>query len=85
MYTKTIFETAQEFFDAVEIARQKWGGTEPVMEATVPPDVYVVIEDRATLSLSGEGSEKFMLAESITWDDMIQAAFLKAGVRVHFT
>lgn len=73
MYTKTIFESATEFFSANK------------QDNVVPKTVYVVFDGDAGPFLSGEGADKFGLPPNISQDEMIEAAFHAAGSKVHLT
>lgn len=77
MYTKTILETAIEFFEACNPSGE--------IQPRVPYTVYVVFDGDADLYLSGDGAEKFGLGDNITQADMIEEAFAIAESRIKFT
>ena len=80
MYTKIVFETAEEFFNACAKVRAK-GDESPY----VPSTVYLILREGETPILSGDGCHKFGLAESISRENLILAGLRKAGCKVKFT
>ncbi len=76
MYTLTVFETADEFFEACDPNGE--------IKPTVPETVYVVFDDSLDPSLSGDGAKKFALGD-ITQSEMMYVAFRRAGSGVHLT
>ncbi len=77
MYTKTIFESADEFFMACSIARPI-GDKKP----SIPSSVYVVFDGEGIPTLSGESAKEYGLHYGISQSDMIKAAFDAAGSRL---
>lgn len=78
MRTVVVFETAQEYFKACRQDRME-GNDFPF----VPQSVTVLIAN-GVIGLSGEGSEKFKLADGINYMDMVEAAFALAEAKVMF-
>lgn len=76
MYTMTVFETADEFFEACDPNGE--------IKPTVPETVYVVFDGEHDPRLSGDGAKKFALGD-ITQADITHAAFRRAGSGVHLT
>lgn len=74
MYTRIIFETAKEFFEACM----------PGGKVYVPNTVYVVFDGDADPFLSGDGAKKFDLGD-ITQAEMTREMFHLVGSRVHLT
>lgn len=75
MYKRTIFETSDEFFLALQTKQ-------------LPETVYLVFEnDLNCVSLSNVGSSnyKFGLSSSISSIDIIVTALKLCGIRVHVT
>ena len=72
MYTKTMYETPDEFFADVR------GGK-------LPSDVYVVFEGSDEVFLSGKGADLVGLTSNIQQADMLQAAFRIIGIGLHVT
>jgi len=84
MYTKVVFESAEEFFRACRRHRATTNDTSP-LAPIVPSTVYVVFDGDAAPFLSGEGAEQFGLSDDISQDEMVEAAFCATSSRVHLT
>lgn len=70
-YQLTVFETVEEFFDAVA-------------DGTIPDTLYVVCDDGPPRLSGNEGAAAFSL-ELLSWDDLIKEMFARVGMQVHFT
>lgn len=81
MYTKYVFETAEEFFRACGPTDATVSGDRSL---SVPDTVYVVFNGD-DVYLSGGGAHLFELSPDISQDDMIAAAFKLLHTKVHFT